>query len=537
MKIHLLIISFFFLVALNSINAQIFPYLNASTGNENEFIVDTDSNIFMFHGSRIEKLDKNYNAIWMNDYSGIVFKNLLLSKTGSLYFIAKAQPDFFFNRIGKIEANGNLTWCKSIETNTVLTGTTTKTISPFNLNHIFLDRNNNLITVGTSGNTKETYFLKFDTLGNTIKFKVFDSSHPSVYSPETSIIVNDSLGFYSIASWGFAFEGSYRSYNFKYSDSLDTIIENTERQTYVGITGNGTYAQYGGRMFKSKINSLDYYLSYQTYGATISDSMTFTLHKNRNKTNLWLLQFKSYFLKDIRLQNIEEDNLKNIYVSLTSIDRITYKKDKYIIKVDSNGLCDNKKYFLNQNIYGVTNNDATDSLFIFNHHFGNKFFYSIGSSGLSVAPIHIMQMDSTVGELCIPASSITISSNYNSNPNQPNSCDSIVTVPSINTVSHFPIKTAITNTINLTSCLILNNKNHEDKTFILIYPNPTRELLNIINNNNTAIKEVSILNVNGKEVLKSTNSSPIKIEHLANGIYFIKIKTDQGEFSQKFIKE
>ena len=35
-----------------------YPYLNASTGNEGQYVIDADTNIYMYHGDQIEKVDK-----------------------------------------------------------------------------------------------------------------------------------------------------------------------------------------------------------------------------------------------------------------------------------------------------------------------------------------------------------------------------------------------------------------------------------------------------------------------------------------------
>ncbi|MGZ4091337.1 MAG: hypothetical protein ACXVNO_11495, partial [Bacteroidia bacterium] len=67
--------------------SQNFPYLNASTGNPN-FFTDSDTNMYMIHGNRLAKMDKNFNPIWVNTYGSLSLKNILLSKTGSMYFIA-----------------------------------------------------------------------------------------------------------------------------------------------------------------------------------------------------------------------------------------------------------------------------------------------------------------------------------------------------------------------------------------------------------------------------------------------------------------
>jgi len=60
--------------------SQSFSNLNASSGNDGEFPVDKDTNIYLFHGNRLVKTDKNFNTVWANTYSGITFSSLLLSK-------------------------------------------------------------------------------------------------------------------------------------------------------------------------------------------------------------------------------------------------------------------------------------------------------------------------------------------------------------------------------------------------------------------------------------------------------------------------
>ena len=49
--------------------------------------------------------------------------------------------------------------------------------------------------------------------------------------------------------------------------------------------------------------------------------------------------------------------------------------------------------------------------------------------------------------------------------------------------------------------------------------------------------ESIIFDITGKQVLSSNNEALIDVSKLNSGLYFIKIKTDQGEFSRKFIKE
>ena len=191
------------------LKAQTFPYLNASTGNAGEFIVDTDSNVYIYNGSIIKKLDKNFNPIWVNNYSGLRFKNLLLSKNKNIYFIA-TNTTSSNGSIGKINANGSLSWCKE----------------GFLPDQMLLDRNNNLILTspfsqGNSGGI--TLLVKIDTLGNLIKERHLEAT--GYLTANNSIIINDSVGVYTVCSWGNDFEGPVNAVLYKYSDIKDSIIQ------------------------------------------------------------------------------------------------------------------------------------------------------------------------------------------------------------------------------------------------------------------------------------------------------------------------
>ena len=72
-----------------------------------------------------------------------------------------------------------------------------------------------------------------------------------------------------------------------------------------------------------------------------------------------------------------------------------------------------------------------------------------------------------------------------------------------------------------------------------VYPNPTKDILNFENFENQNITSIAIMDVTGKYVIlkfgKLDNS--INIESLNSGVYFIKISTEKGLATLKFIKE
>jgi len=77
--------------------------------------------------------------------------------------------------------------------------------------------------------------------------------------------------------------------------------------------------------------------------------------------------------------------------------------------------------------------------------------------------------------------------------------------------------------------------NENNKTEISIYPNPVNDYLNI--NSDKKISAISITDLTGKTLFEGTNLNKIDVNHLPKGLYLIKIKTDNSESIQKFIKK
>jgi hypothetical protein len=71
------------------------------------------------------------------------------------------------------------------------------------------------------------------------------------------------------------------------------------------------------------------------------------------------------------------------------------------------------------------------------------------------------------------------------------------------------------------------------------YPNPVNDFLNIVIENNGMIKGYEIYDVSGKCIDFNTNysSNNIKVYGFSRGIYFLKVHTDTGLLTTKFIKE
>jgi hypothetical protein len=86
---------------------------------------------------------------------------------------------------------------------------------------------------------------------------------------------------------------------------------------------------------------------------------------------------------------------------------------------------------------------------------------------------------------------------------------------------------------------VLSNKEFLDSKF-LVYPNPTKGLIDISNDTDASILSVELSDINGR-VVKSfslgENESQINISEFSQGIYLMKIISDKGIVTKKIIKE
>ena len=71
-----------------------------------------------------------------------------------------------------------------------------------------------------------------------------------------------------------------------------------------------------------------------------------------------------------------------------------------------------------------------------------------------------------------------------------------------------------------------------------IYPNPTNKFINIKNKNGENIEKIEIFNSLGKLIKPNDiNNSYLDVTDLKKGIYFFRIKTENGIVTKKIIKK
>lgn len=69
---------------------------------------------------------------------------------------------------------------------------------------------------------------------------------------------------------------------------------------------------------------------------------------------------------------------------------------------------------------------------------------------------------------------------------------------------------------------------------ISIYPNPTNNIVKILNDNNLSINKIEITDITGRIVISLGNCEEINVSNLPNGQYFIKISNGESTIVRKF---
>ncbi|MGA9638701.1 T9SS type A sorting domain-containing protein [Flavobacterium sp.] len=80
----------------------------------------------------------------------------------------------------------------------------------------------------------------------------------------------------------------------------------------------------------------------------------------------------------------------------------------------------------------------------------------------------------------------------------------------------------------------LSNKDFNSFTSS-IYPNPVKDVLNI--NTQESIQKIEVLDILGKTVLTNKGENTVDVSSLNNGIYFLKLTSDKGVSTNKFVKK
>jgi hypothetical protein len=95
----------------------------------------------------------------------------------------------------------------------------------------------------------------------------------------------------------------------------------------------------------------------------------------------------------------------------------------------------------------------------------------------------------------------------------------------------------VTNSATSTFQTLTNTKFNFDN-YLILSPNPVKEILNINFKGISNVKSISIYNMYGQLVQTATNpSNSVDVTNLKTGNYIIKLITNEGEINRKFLKK
>ncbi len=103
---------------------------------------------------------------------------------------------------------------------------------------------------------------------------------------------------------------------------------------------------------------------------------------------------------------------------------------------------------------------------------------------------------------------------------------------------YFDYNFPITTNTYTTTVAALSTQDFDFGTYFTLYPNPTKDVLNIQTKQDLEVNSIEIYNQLGQIVMAVTNAvNAVDVSNLASGTYFVKINTEKGSANAKFVKE
>ncbi len=96
-------------------------------------------------------------------------------------------------------------------------------------------------------------------------------------------------------------------------------------------------------------------------------------------------------------------------------------------------------------------------------------------------------------------------------------------------------------TAKATESLLGTIKNELNSKVFSVYPNPTKNIFNVVNTTDAIISEIEISDLNGRVVknvkFSNVSEAQVSVSDLAQGVYMMKIVSDKGIATKKVVKE
>jgi hypothetical protein len=482
--------------------AQNFTYLNASGGNSDQSVTCPDSSVII-NGVRFVKVDKNMNIVWAKTMNGFSISNILLSKTGSIFFSNS-------NTIGKLNADGTLNWV-----NDYYDGSST-----VNSSHLMLDGDNNLIVSGTGifGGQSRSYFIKLDTNGAILKTRLFDAFGSNDFLDFK--MISDSANNYRFFATSNPFLNASKLIEiFNYSEALDVI---DRRLCAFGIGYESTTNQGASyTFFKSRVGS-SFYLG-----------LTYPKMSLQTNTRLWRCDEYGFkwgrdmgnWVMSNAFNGFNEDEKGNVIL-------LSEGSNGYLAFAifDSTGVQQgtNQRY---------SSNHYTTSSHVHVIH-NNNYFVDVVSNYIPSNPLTVGKINSSLTCTnailsCSGTSTPIFTVAFNAPTKYVITLSSSVTAGAVSAANDFSLAANYCQVAGVEETDISENS-------VSVFPNPGNGVYKLKLPLKDRINELKVYDAVGREVLyieHPEDNLDLNLQDKEKGIYFLKITAEGRTFFGKIIKE
>jgi hypothetical protein len=506
------------------------PYLNYSAGNRNQSVYTPDSGCYTMDGSNLRKLDKQQNIVWQYGYNAIGFRNLLLSKTGSLFFLTDTM-------VGKINpATGNIIWTTAIDSITYTFNAAVRK-GGIRTNQIFLDRNNQLVVTGVSvASYKTGIFMKLDTNGNVLNTKaicpILTSTVP--FSPgivmDNLFVINDSSGVYNCYYSAYNYMAGTTPYQLIYNSNTNTISYKQLDYTIAppGLPFGTQYVKVD--FYKSTKDARKFYLMYSAYNQNGTSYLAGLRQYNTVQKQKTFEAINAQYLEQ---KNFAEDKLGNMTLNFSQFNGSNMKW--HLVNLDSNLNRTSSMYYFNHIGF------APNSRVIMHQFYPQKTFVEL--KGANFPANQYVLLDAYSTPTCVQSftpgstSICTALCGYASSVISP----TLLLSATSHTSNFSTPKFNVSNTINQNFCPIaMQIDGVKNEVFgIKIYPSPTNAILTI-EQLMDKLSTLFIYNEFGQLVRKIdivSKLTNIDVKDLEAGCYFVQIKNGSEQHYIKFLKQ
>lgn len=516
------------------------------------------------------KLDKNGKYLWSKEISGSNIAGLLLDQSDNLYLTGTCGNILVngtdYNNSGinsyyifKFQANGNLAYSKVYQTNASAFSVNTALDNANNL-YLFSEPINNSGSSYLFGNvsipTNETHtdllMVKFDTNGNAVFGKNFYANAMDIrYSWPNDIKFDGS---------NFILMGNY------YGDSSSTAFSGLDLAEIPRVYNNSSpYVP-----FIAKVSTSGNVVWQKAIDSNNSNTGNYTNIDLDETGNIYMY----YYVKDKMSYNGTEysfDKIKGnkVLLKIGNNGNLNYLKNVDLgtsssypmVDVISNDKINLSAYTLENNVlnYPIRNANAFN-MYVATLGSINQKYLTPRKNYLQLTKIDLLNdsknlnsfdfelannvnWSATTDQSWLTLSSIKLGGKKGTQNTVSGQGDAVINVTATTNASGADRSATIiitgdsgvsSKTIIVTQSGIMNTSEISLKTIVL-YPNPTSDILNI--ETDQIIDKIEIYDAGGRLVKKKEGRvASVDVSELSDGVYYVKIFTSQTIINTKFLK-